>query len=243
MDKFTLYPGQFLPFHEYFVPKGHRACQGCGVALAVRHVYKALEGKCTSLDKSRWLVPWKQSIIGQPEKSAAVTEPALLSIEKEKGATSILYICFDNECVEGKVEKDSLIKRQPAIAVANGFTYVATACPSHPFDLIEKLGRAWEANGNSYVHLLCPCPIGWEYASEDTVRMGRLAVETRLFPLYEVVLEFYHITVEEPNPRPVVDYIKRQQRFSHWKPQHLAALQEEVNTAYALLKDKAKIAK
>ena len=44
MDTYSLYAGQFLSFTEHFAPKGHNACAGCGVALAVRHVYKALEG-------------------------------------------------------------------------------------------------------------------------------------------------------------------------------------------------------
>jgi pyruvate ferredoxin oxidoreductase beta subunit len=243
MDKFSLYTGQFLSFHEHFAPKGHRACQGCGVALAVRHVYKALEGKCTSIEKAAWQIPWKHSGLAQSEKQSSVIEPALLSIGKEKNPKDTLYICFDNECIEGKIDKQALIKRQPAIALANDFKYVATACPSHPFDLIEKVIKAWEAAGNSYVHILCPCPIAWEFPFENTVRVGRMAVEARLFPLYEVAGEFYHITVEEPKPRPVADYIKQQQRFLHWKQAQTAALQAEVDTLYAQLKDKAQIVK
>ncbi len=242
MDKFSLYTGQLLTFQEHFAPKGHRACQGCGVALAVRHVYKALEGMCASLDKARWQIPWKRSILEEEKKSSAA-EPALLSIAKKNDAKDILYICFDNECTERKIDKNALLKREPAIAVANDFTYAATACPSHPFDLIEKVRRAFDAKGNSYIHILCPCPIGWEYPFEDTVRIGRVAVESRLFPLYEIAGGLYHITVDEPNPRPVADYIKRQKRFSLWKPQQIAALQDEVNAAYAHLKEKAVIAK
>jgi pyruvate ferredoxin oxidoreductase beta subunit len=241
MDKFSLYAGQFLSFSEHFAPKGHRACQGCGVALAVRHVYKALEGKCTHMDKASWQIPWKHSALAQAEKQGSVVEPALLSIAKEKNQNDTLYICLDNECVEGKIERHALIKRQPAIALANDFKYAATACPSHPFDLFEKVQRAWEAPGNSYIHILSPCPVGWEFPFESTVRLGRIAVETRLFPLYEVAGEFYHITVDEPNPRPVADYIKRQKRFSHWKQAQIDALQADVDAAYQQLKDKAQI--
>jgi len=242
MDKFSLYAGQFLPFHEQFAPKGHRACQGCGVALAVRHVYKALEGACKDFDAARWQIPWKHSVLAGADKAATI-EPALLSLEKKQERQGMLYICFDNECVSGKIDKDALIKRQPSVALANEFTYVATACPSHPFDLIEKVRRAWDAKGNSYVHILCPCPIGWEFPYENTVRLGRMAVETLLFPLYEIAGGFYHITVEEPQPRPIADYIKRQKRFSHWKAQQVAALQNEVDAVYNHLKDKAIIAK
>ncbi|MCX5896539.1 MAG: hypothetical protein NTZ51_12040, partial [Proteobacteria bacterium] len=93
------------------------------------------------------------------------------------------------------------------------------------------------------IHILCPCPIGWEYPFENTVRIGRVAVESRLFPLYEIAGGLYHITVDEPNPRPVADYIKRQKRFSHWKPQQIAALQDEVNSAFNHLQEKSIIAK
>ena len=242
MDKFSLYVGQFLPFHEHFAPKGHRACQGCGVALAVRHVYKALEGSCKDFDAARWQIPWKHSVLAGADKTATI-DPALLSIEKKQGQQDMLYICFDNECVSGKIDKNALIKRQPSVALANEFTYVATACPSHPFDLIEKVRRAWNTTANSYIHILCPCPIGWEFAYEDTVRLGRMAVETTLFPLYEIAGGNYHITVEELQPRPIADYIKRQKRFSHWKDTQVAVLQNEVNDAYNQLKEKAVIAK
>jgi len=127
--------------------------------------------------------------------------------------------------------------------VANDFTYVATACPSHPFDLIEKVRRGWETAGQSFIHILCPCPIGWEYQFENTVRLGRMAVESRLFPLYEIAGGFYHLTVDEPNPRPVADYIKNQKRFSHWKPQQVAALQDEINFLFSQLEEKAAVAK
>jgi pyruvate ferredoxin oxidoreductase beta subunit len=70
-----------------------------------------------------------------------------------------------------------------------------------------------------------------------------MAVETLLFPLYEIAGGFYHITVEEPQARPVADYIKKQKRFSHWKAPQVAALQNEVNEAYNQLKEKAVIAK
>jgi len=241
MDKFSLYAGQFLSFREQFAPKGHRACQGCGVALAVRHVYKALEERVKDFEKAQWQIPWQHTVLAPSGKTT--TEPALLSIAKDAQAGGTLYICFDNECVEGKIDTDALVKKQPAIAVANDFTYVATACPSHPFDLIEKVRRGWETEGQSFIHILCPCPVGWEYPFESTVRLGRMAVESRLFPLYEIAGGFYHVTVDEPNPRPVSDYIKQQKRFSHWKAQQIAVLQDEISAIFSQLEEKATIAK
>jgi pyruvate/2-oxoacid:ferredoxin oxidoreductase beta subunit len=70
-----------------------------------------------------------------------------------------------------------------------------------------------------------------------------MAVETKLFPLYEIAGGCYHITVEEPQPRPIADYIKKQKRFSHWKASQVDVLQNEVTEAYNQLKEKAIIAK
>ena len=70
----------------------------------------------------------------------------------------------------------------PSLAVAEGFSYVATASPSHPFDLYEKVRRGFDAEGNAYLHVLCPCPQGWQFDPDLTVKVGRWAVESRAFP-------------------------------------------------------------
>jgi pyruvate ferredoxin oxidoreductase beta subunit len=239
MDKFSLYVAQFLTFKEHFTSKGHNACKGCGVALAVRHVYKSLEGMVQTIEKAKWQIPWEQSLIVSKEVSSAGMQPALLSIPKEEDKKgNMLYICFDNESAEGKIDSSILIKRLPAIAAASGYAYAATASPSHPFDLIEKAIKGWEADGSAFIHILCPCPVGWGFDPQDAVRLGRIAVETRLFPLYEIAGGYYQITIDEPNPRPLKDYIKRQERFSSWKAKKIEALQEEVNTAFNTLTDK-----
>ena len=239
MDKFNLYAAQFLRFKEHFGAKGHKACIGCGVALAVRQAYKALEENDVNIEKSTWTIPWEQNIFLRTEDSAAKTKPSLLSIQKDGTKDgNILHLCFDNEVTEGKITPDALSKKQPAVAAASGYSYVATACPSHPFDFIQKVKNGCEANGSAFIHILCPCPVAWGINPRDTVRLGRMAVETRAFPLYEIVNGYYQITVSEPNPRPLKDYIKRQERFARWKTKDIEALQEDVNAAFHALEDK-----
>jgi pyruvate ferredoxin oxidoreductase beta subunit len=235
MDKYTLYAGQFLPFKEHFAPKGHNACKGCGVALAVRQVYKSLEGSTANIEIAKWQIPWQESIIVKSGAIAAGTQPALLTIAKEDGA---LYICFDNECAESKVDSDILLKKLPAVASASGCDYAATACPSHPFDLIEKIRRAWDCAGSSFVHILCPCPVGWGFDAENTVKVGRKAVESLAFPLYEIAQGYYKITCEESKPLSVAAYLKAQTRFAGWNAKKTAAMQEKVdeNLAYLISK-------
>jgi pyruvate ferredoxin oxidoreductase beta subunit len=239
MDKYSLYAAQFLSFKEHFLPKGHSACTGCGVALAVRQVYKALDLPAAALEKAKWQIPWEQSMLVKDDSVSGGSHPALLSIPKENGAAGdVLNICFDNEAAERGLDGAALLKRLPAVAAASGYEYAATACPSHPFDLVEKIRTGWSHPGSAYVHILCPCPVGWKFDAQNTVRIGRMAVEARIFPLYEIVNGYYRITSDDPNPRPLKEYIKAQERFASWSAKKTDALQDAVTAAFNALRDR-----
>src|SRR5208337_3817485 len=92
---------------------------------------------------------------------------------------------------------------------------VAIAAPSYLFDLYFKVRKALETPGPAYISVLSVCPTGWRSATDLSVRLGRLAVETGVFPLYEVVDGKFRLTVEPPKLRPVKDYLKPQGRFRH----------------------------
>lgn len=239
MDKFGLYVPQLLPFKEHFLPQAHRACTGCGVALGVRQVYKALEETGGWMEGAIWEIPFKQPLPGglimSKKEAKEEIRPALLRIEKRSQAS--LFLCFDNETVEGKSTPTVFKKWFPAVAVARGLHYVATACPSYPFDLIDKVKRGMECEGSSYLHILSPCPIGWNFASELTVNIGRYAVESAIFPLYEVVTDSYRLTIDHPKLRPVEQYIRMQNRFKHFKQKEIVEMQAEVDREYAKLRE------
>jgi pyruvate ferredoxin oxidoreductase beta subunit len=78
------------------------------------------------------------------------------------------------------------------------------------------------------VHILSVCPTGWRIPPNKAIWIGRLAVETGVFPLYEVENGKYRITVEVPEPRPVEEYLKPQGRFRHLTPELIAKIQERV---------------
>lgn len=239
MDKYGLYAPQLLPFKEHFLPQAHRACAGCGVALGVRQVYKALEEHRGWMEHARWEIPFSipfpGSLVKDGTRNGDEVRPALLSVAKGDPSSSLL-ICFDNEAVEGKPTPAMFKKMFPAAAVARGFQYVATACPSYPFDLIDKVRRGMESEGNSYIHILSPCPIGWDYESEMSVAIGRLAVESLVFPLYEVVSGTYRLTIDHPGKRPVEQYLSAQKRFKHFKGKETRELQAAAEKAYARLR-------
>ncbi len=238
MDNYSLYAAQFLSFKEHFLPKGHKACVGCGVALAVRQALKALEEKANTIDKAKWQIPWTDEMLDTSDKN----NTSLLTIPKQpESENKVLSICFDNESFDGKPEISSMIKNLPAVADASGYVYVATACPSHPFDFVEKIKHAWRTNGSAFIHVLCPCPVGWDFEPQNTVRIGRMAVETRLYPLYEITGGYYRLTIDEPNPRPLSHYIKAQGRFSKWTAKKIQELQNEIDTFFTSIKSKEKI--
>jgi pyruvate/2-oxoacid:ferredoxin oxidoreductase beta subunit len=233
MDKFSLYVPNFLPFKEYFVPEKNIACPGCGIALAIRHTYKAIE---LVMEKAVWEKTEQGKLFdGVFAKSPfGKSEPSLLKI---KTGNAELSICFDNEA--GGSLDEAMKKAMPAIAVAEGFQYVATACPSYPFDLYEKIKKAMEITGKAYIHILCPCPVGWQFDPETTVKVGRWAVESRAFPLYEVGAGMvYHLTVQTPKPRPLADYLKPQYRFGELSEKQMEDAQAAVEGDYKKLTEK-----
>jgi pyruvate ferredoxin oxidoreductase beta subunit len=127
-------------------------------------------------------------------------------------------------------------KNMPKIAAAHNIPYVATACPSYPFDLLGKIKKAKMVTGPSYIHILSVCPTGWRIPSDQAIRYGRLAVETGMFPLYEIEKGRYRLSY---NPEPlmhVVDYMNGQGRYRHLTVKTVSRVQEQVNLDWNRLK-------
>src|SRR5881275_1507813 len=116
----------------------------------------------------------------------------------------VLYICYDNEAyMNTGVQRSSATppaartattstgnafgqgKNVPAIAIAHGIAYVATATIAELHDLEAKVRRAMEFRGARYIHIFVSCPLGWGHASEASVHIARLAKETGIFPVYQ----------------------------------------------------------
>ncbi len=126
-------------------------------------------------------------------------------------------------------------KNVPAIAAAHGIPYVATATPAFFLDLMNKVKKAALVEGPAYVHIYSPCPTGWGTKGEDSITLAKLAVETRIFPLYEVIEGKYYITRKITKPKPVEEYLKRQRRFRHLTEEEIRKIQARVDTEYERL--------
>ncbi len=305
MDRYNVFASRLWAKEENFT-QGHRACQGCAEALAVRQVLKALgrdiiianatgcmEIVSSPLPLTAWNVPWIHVAFENAAAVATGIEAGLkvlmrkgripqkkivavgmagdggtadIGLQALSGALErghdFIYVCFDNEAYmntgiqrssatpygamtttspPGKVSigQATWKKNVPAIAAAHDIPYVATACPSYPFDLMAKVEKAKKLEGPAYLHILSVCPTGWRIPTNLAVRYGRLAVETGIFPLYEVENGVYRLSYNRPQLRPVADYFKGQGRFRHLTGETVEEIQRKVTQDYERLKEKA----
>ena len=161
-----------------------------------------------------------------------------LSGAVERG-TNFIYVCYDNEAYmntgvqrSGSTPfgaystttpngKKGYKKNMPKILEAHGIPYVATAISSYPLDLYEKFKNAMKINGPKYIHILAPCPPGWGYNPKDSIEIGRLAVQTGFWPLYEVIEGKFILSKDsqrflDPTKRkPISEYFNIQKRFKN----------------------------
>jgi pyruvate ferredoxin oxidoreductase beta subunit len=128
-------------------------------------------------------------------------------------------------------------KNMPKIAVAHNIPYVATACPSYPFDLFAKIKKAKTIHGPAYVHILSVCPTGWRIPMDLAIEYGKLAVKTGIFPLYEVENGRYRMTYSPQPLRPVTDYLKGQGRFRHLTQDVTGVIQKRVDAEWEELRN------
>lgn len=279
-----------LPREEYLL-KGHAACAGCGPAISLRLLFKALGNKiimvvpacCTTVIQGPYpytssAVPLQNILFESTGAAASGIVAALrqrkmeditvvgwagdggtvdIGIQALSGAaergTNFIYVCYDNEAYgntgmqrsgatpygawttttpSGKRERK---KDMPMIMAAHRIPYVATACTSYPLDFVNKLRKAKEIQGTKYIHLLAPCPTGWRYDPSKTVEMGRLAVQTGLWALYEIENGKFKLNppsdrlIDRAKRKPVKEYLASQGRFRNLAEEDIERVQKWVD--------------
>jgi pyruvate/2-oxoacid:ferredoxin oxidoreductase beta subunit len=172
----------------------------------------------------------------------------------------ILYICNDNEAYMNtgtqrsaatpflawttttpvQSPKENPKKDMMAIMAGHRIPYAATVTIAYPEDLLRKMEKAKRVRGTRFIHLLSPCPPGWRIPSELTVRISRLAVRSRIFPLYEIENGVSYAVYEDPRILPVKEYLQVQGRFSHLKAQEIETIQERVDEEWQRLLRRAR---
>jgi len=178
-----------------------------------------------------------------------------LSGAAERG-TDFIYVCYDNEAYgntgmqrsgstplgawttttpKGKAEPK---KDMPLIMAAHKIPYIATLSPSYPTDFIEKFQKAKEIRGTKYLHILVPCPPGWRTDPSISVEMGRLAVQTGSWTLFEIEKGTFTISIlstqflDKTKRKPVQNYLEKQGRFRHLTPQEINRIQLKIDETW-----------
>jgi pyruvate/2-oxoacid:ferredoxin oxidoreductase beta subunit len=172
---------------------------------------------------------------------------------------NFIYICYDNEAymntgiqrssstpygawtttTPGQDWKKMRKKNIVEALVAHRIPYAATANIAFPEDLIRKAQKAREIKGSRFLHIYASCPTGWKIPSELSVKIARMAVQTNIFPLYEVENGVRYTINYRPKEYLVREYFKLQGRFRHLTDQDLDRIQQMVDEDWALLLRKA----
>ncbi len=153
--------------------------------------------------------------------------------------TDLLFVCYNNQVYSntgtqrsgatplyaqttttwfGKTEPEKMLD---LIVAAHEPAYQATANAAYPRDLYDKFRKAKDIEGPKFIHVFIPCPQAWNYPVELGVDIGKLAVETGYWIMWERVGDQFTIgreskRFEDPSKRkPIEEFLKLQGRFSH----------------------------
>lgn len=165
-----------------------------------------------------------------------------LSGAMERGH-DLVYVCYDNEAymntgiqrssstprfadattspagtvLPGKIQNK---KNLTEIIAAHNIPYAAQTTFIGNFkDLHEKAKKAIYTEGACFLNIMSPCPRGWRYDAENLAEICQLAVDTCVWPLYEVENGIWRLTYEPKKKLPVEEFLSKQGRFKHmFKP-------------------------
>lgn len=132
------------------------------------------------------------------------------------------------------------------IALMHGVPYVATANSSYPTDLYQKVKKAKDIKGFRLIHIFSPCPPGWRHDDSKTVEIGRLAVETGYWILWEAENVDGQMKLKLSGPsrryldpskrKPIEEFLKLQGRFKNLTPEQIEGLKKWIDNQWELIK-------
>ena len=220
-----------FPYTAWEIPFIHVAFENVAAAIAgVETAYRALRKKGKIKKKINFIA------FGGDGGTYDIGLQAL-SGAMERGH-NMLYICYDNGAyMNTGIQRSSATpfgahtttspagKKIPGkmqwrkdlteIMASHGIPYVAQASPAYYQDLMQKVEKALSVEGPSFLSILSPCPLGWYHSTRDTIKIAKLAVETKYWPLYEVENGVHRVTVKPRRFKPVEEWLKLQGRFRH----------------------------
>jgi len=285
----------FSDVHCDVMRSGHSACPGCGQAISMRLVLRAIGTRAIVVT-----VPSCVSVIAGPFPNAAANVPMYhaafevaaasaagisnalkiqgredipvlafagdggtfdIGLQSLSGAADrnedIIYVCFDNEgYMNTGIQVSSATpthawtgttptgntrrkKQIMEIMAAHRIPYAATASIGFPDDLMHKIQKARDIRGTRFIHLLSPCNTGWKIAENMAPKISTLAVETNIFPLYEIIDGLQYRITYHSKGLSVENYLSVQGRYNHLRPDQMDSIQTETDRIWQDLKEKA----
>lgn len=162
----------------------------------------------------------------------------------------IIYICYDNEAYMntgvqksgltpfgakttttpvGKNLKGTLTQKKNMfeIVAAHGIDYAATASIGYIQDFLNKIEKAKNIDGTSYIHVYAPCPTGWGTASDTAIDLGKEVVDCGLWYLAEYEDGEFILNKEPKEFTSIERYILSQGRFKHLMHHEITAIEKQ----------------
>mgnify|MGYP006284037277 CR=1 FL=1 len=156
----------------------------------------------------------------------------------------LIYICYDNEAyMNTGIQKSGLTplgtkttttpagKNIPGsethkknlfeIVAAHDIDYAATASIGYPNDFINKVNKAKQVEGTSYIHIYASCPTGWGTPTETSIEIAKEAVDCGLWYLAEYEDHHFKLNRNPKKFKSVEDYLLKQGRFKHLQKEEI----------------------
>ena len=172
----------------------------------------------------------------------------------------IIYVCYDNEAymntgiqrssatpvgawtttTPSKDGKSRPKKNLIEIMAAHRIPYAATATVAFLDDFMAKFEKAKSIKGTKVLHIFSPCPPGHRIPENMTVSLSRLAVESGVFPLYEVEDGLKYTINYEPSFEGLEEYFRMQGRFRGMDDERIDFYRKNIQKEWKILKAKAK---
>ncbi|MHA1683986.1 MAG: thiamine pyrophosphate-dependent enzyme [Promethearchaeota archaeon] len=209
---------------------------GASAAAGIVAGYEAL-GK-TDINVMTWAGDGGTVDIGIQALSGAI----------ERG-TNFIYTCYDNEIYantgtqrSGSTPFGAITTTTPygkpihkkiisKIIAAHDIPYVATVNGADPTDVYSTFSKIKDIKGPRFIHIFSPCPPGWRYDSSESAEIGRLAVNSGMWILWEQVNGEFTLRgksrrlLEKSKRIPVDDYLKKQGRFRKMSEEDIQKIQ------------------
>jgi pyruvate/2-oxoacid:ferredoxin oxidoreductase beta subunit len=154
---------------------------------------------------------------------------AYMNTGNQRSSSTPLYARTSTTPVGTLVKGKQMGKKNiPMIFAAHKIPFIATASVGYPEDLIAKINYGKTVYGFKMLIIHSPCPVGWRYDPSKTIELARLAVQSGVWPLYEILDgEKFRLNYKPRELKPVSEYMRPQARFRHVTDDQIGGIQEE----------------